>query len=139
MRINPIEFVAKARGGSIETGSTLTPAPHHRGRTISRLRRRAAASGGAVERVFASTQKQTRLFWGAHLPPAGRQDLPRLSNLDLLLHISIVYYVVLFWQNEANRPESLEKTAVSADRLRKSRICPMRRPSAARGYLPGPP
>jgi GDP-mannose 4,6 dehydratase len=33
-----------------------------------------------------------------------------------------VYYVVLFWQNEAKRPESPEKTAVYADRPRKSRV-----------------
>jgi hypothetical protein len=29
-----------------------------------------------------------------------------------------VYFAALFWQNEAKRPESPEKTAVSADRLR---------------------
>ena len=127
MRIDPIEFVAKARGGSIETGSTLTPAPHHRGRTIPRLRRSAAASGGAVETVFASTQSGSPLL-GRSRAPAGRQGLSRLLKLDLLTHIIIVYCAVLFWQNEAIRPESPEKTAVSADRLRKSQICPMRSP-----------
>ena len=61
MRINPIEFVAKARGGSIGTGSTLTPAPHHRGRTIPRLGELVLlllTPGGAVETVFASRQKR---------------------------------------------------------------------------------
>jgi hypothetical protein len=68
VRIDPIEFVAKARGGLIETGSTLIPAPHHRGRTIPRLRRRAAASGGAVETVFASTQKRLASFGALTCP-----------------------------------------------------------------------
>ena len=104
MRIDPIEFVAKARGGiDRRTGSTLTPAPHHRGRQFLGFDVVLLLRVAPLRRCSPRPKSGSPLL-GRNVPTAGRQDLPRLLKLDSLLHIVIVYRSVLFWQNEANRP-----------------------------------
>jgi hypothetical protein len=75
VRIDPIEFVAKARGGSIGTGSRLTPAPLHRGQQFLGFDVVLLLSTPvAPSRRCSPRAKSSSPFLGRSRAPAGPQD-----------------------------------------------------------------